>query len=419
MSELVRSVLPTRADLAERDLHDPLARCRELFHLPEGLLYFDGNSLGPLAKSVRERVRDVMEHEWGDDLIRSWNVHGWIDLPRRVAAKIAPLVGARTSEVAVADSTSVNLYKLLAAALELRPERRVILSETAQFPTDLYMAQGLAQLLGQGYELRLTNPDGLEEAIGEDVALLCLSHVRFKSGDLLDMAKINETAHRHGVLVLWDLSHSAGALGVDLSCSGADFAVGCSYKFLNGGPGAPAFLYVAERHLDEVSSPLAGWMGHDAPFAFDLDYRPAPGIDRFLCGTAPILSLAALDAALEAFADVDMAQVRRKSMALGDLFLKLVGQQCAGLGVDFACPAAAERRGSQVSLAHPEGYAVVQALIARGVVPDFRTPDVMRFGLTPLYQRYTDVWDAVQVLREVLATREWDQPRFLERQKVT
>lgn len=372
-----------------------------------------------MVKAARGRLREVMEREWGDGLIRSWNDHGWIDLPRRVAAKIAPLVGASEAEIAVADSTSVNLFKLLAAALELRPGRRVIVSETAQFPTDLYMARGLAELLARGHELRVAEPEDLEGAIDAEAAVVCLSHVRYKNGDLLDMAQLGRAAHRHGALVLWDLSHSAGALEVDLGGCGADFAVGCGYKFLNGGPGAPAFLYVAERLHAEVSSPLAGWMGHAAPFAFDLDYRPAPGVGRFHCGTPPILSLAALDAALEVFAGVDMAAVRRKSVALGDLFLELVAARCAGLGVGVACPLDGRRRGSQVAFTHSEGYAVVQALIARGVVPDFRAPDVMRFGLTPLYQRYTDVWDAVDVLSRVLATREWDQPRFLRRQKVT
>ena len=281
------------------------------------------------------------------------------------------------------------------------------------------MAQGLAELLGAGHELRLARPDGLEAAIDDEVAVVCLSHVRFKTGELLDMAELDRLAHRQGALTIWDLSHSAGALEVDLAGAGADFAVGCGYKFLNGGPGAPAFLYVAGRLLAEVRSPLAGWMGHAAPFDFGLDYRPAPGVDRFLCGTPPILSLVALDAALDVFAGLDMAAVREKSVALGGLFLDLVAAQCAGLGVAVACPVDGRRRGSQVAFSHPEGYAVVQALIARGVVPDFRTPDVMRFGLTPLYQRYTDVWDAVAVLRRVLEDREWDQPRFLRRQKVT
>lgn len=411
--------LRTRADLADLDRQDPLAPWRELFHLPDGLLYFDGNSLGPVVRQARSQVRDVLERQWGDDLIRSWNVHGWIDLPRRVAAKIAPLIGASDDEVAVTDSTSVNLFKLLAAAVGLRPGRRVILSETEQFPTDLYIAEGLAGLLGRGHELRLAEPSEVAASIDDDVAVVCLSHVRFKSGELLDMAELTRAAHARGALVVWDLSHSAGALPVDLTGCEADFAVGCGYKFLNGGPGAPAFLFVARRLHGEARSHLAGWMGHQAPFAFDLDYRPAPGVDRFLCGTPPILSLAALDGALSVFAGVDMAAVRRKSVALGDLFLELVRQECDGLGLGVACPVDGRRRGSQVSLSHPQGYAVVQALIARGTVPDFRVPDVTRFALTPLYQRFVDVWDAVQALRETLVTRAWDDPRYRRKNKVT
>lgn len=407
----------SREAAAERDREDPLAPCRELFLLPPDLLYFDGNSLGPLTRAARARVREVMDRQWGDDLVRSWNLHGWIDLPRRVAAKIAPLVGAAADEIAVTDSTSVNLYKAVAAALELRPGRRVVLSETAQFPTDLYMIRGLADLLDGRVELWLAAPEGLAEAISDDVAVVCLSHVRFKDGALLDMAEINRAAHHRGALTVWDVAHSAGALAVDLGESGADFAVGCGYKFLNGGPGAPAFLYAARRHQEAARSPLAGWLGHEDPFAFDLDYRPAPGVDRFLCGTPPILALAALDAALDVFASVDLAAVRRKSVALGDLFLDLVRRRCPEVGI--VCPLDGRRRGSQIAVAHPEGYAVVQALAERGVVGDFRPPDVMRFGLAPLYLRYADVWDAAAALAEILETRAWDEPRFREREKVT
>lgn len=409
----------TREGLAERDRRDPLAPLRGRFHLPEGLLYFDGNSLGPVVHGAADRVRQVMDRQWGDDLIRSWNVHGWIDLPRRVAARIAPLIGASEDEVAVTDTTSVNLFKLLAAAAKLKAGRRVILSETAQFPTDIYMAQGLADLLGDGYEVRLARPGELEAAIDDDVAVVCLSHVRFKSGELLDMPRITRQAHDQGAFVLWDLSHSAGALEVDLGGAGVDFAVGCGYKFLSGGPGAPAFLYVARRLHEQVNSPLAGWLGHRSPFDFDLEYRPAPGVGRFLCGTPPILSLAALDEALNAFEGVDMAAVRDKSMALGELFLELVRRECDGLGLGIACPAEAAGRGSQIALSHPDGYAIVQALIDRRVVPDFRAPDILRFGLTPLYQRFVDVWDAVQILRGILENRTWDQSKYHQRSKVT
>ncbi len=409
----------TRDALAERDRRDPLAPCRELFHLPDGLLYFDGNSLGPPPLAVHAHLDDVARRHWGEGLVRSWNVHGWIDLPRRVAAKIAPLVGAGADEIAVGDSTSVNLFKLLAAALALRPGRRIVLSEDGQFPTDLYMAHGLGELLGGGVQQRLVPVEDLADALDGDVAVVCVSHVQFKSGLLVDMAALTRAAHDAGALVLWDLSHSAGALGVDLDGCGADLAVGCGYKFLNGGPGAPAFLYVARRHQEAARSPLQGWMGHADPFAFDRRYRPAPGVDRFLCGTPPILSLAALDAALDAFDGVDMDALRHKSLELGELMIELVLAECGGFGVELRSPRDAARRGSQVSFTHPEGYAVVRALIDRGVVPDFREVDVMRFGLTPLYLRYVDVWDAVEVLRDVLAARAWDKPRYRERKKVT
>ncbi|MCP4656720.1 MAG: kynureninase [bacterium] len=410
----------TREAVAALDRDDPLARYRDLFHLPAGLIYFDGNSLGPLVKSSRRRLYDVMERQWGDDLIRSWEHHGWIDLPREVGSKTARLIGADDDEVVVTDSTSVNLFKLLAVALQLRPGRRVILSETSQFPTDLYMARGVAELFGKQYQVQLVDSEDPEldwghEVPDHEVAVVCLSHVGFKTGALLDMAAITRAAHDGGALVLWDLSHSAGALEIDLGACGVDLAVGCGYKFLNGGPGAPAFLYVARRLQDDARSPLPGWLGHEQPFAFDLEYRPAPGIGRFLCGTPPILSLAALDAAMDLYADVDLGEVRRKSMALGDLFLDLVRRECADSGLAIACPLDAKRRGSQVSLRHEEGYAVVQALIARGVVADFRTPDVLRFGLAPLYLRYTDIWDAVEILREVLETRAWDEPRYRQR----
>ena len=427
-ASMIETVLMwTRNALAERDRTDPLAPFRDRFYLPEGLFYFDGNSLGPLPRTVRERVAKVVEQEWGEDLIRSWNTHDWIDLPRTVAAKIAPLVGAEADEVAVTDSTSVNLFKVLAAALELRPGRRVILSEREQFPTDLYMAQGLAGLLAKGHDPRLVPAGSIGktlEEIGDEVAVVCLSHVQFKHGHLLDMAAITRAAHERGALAIWDLSHSGGALPVELDAAGADFAVGCGYKFLNGGPGAPAYVYVARRHHAAARSPLAGWFGHAAPFAFDLDYRPAPGVGRFLCGTPPILSLAALDAALDAFADVDLDAVRRKSIELGNLFLELVEARCGEElgdtnGLTIACPRDGERRGSQVSLAHPEGYAIVQALLDRGVIPDFRAPNVLRFGLTPLYLRYVDVWDAVEILAEILRERSFDDPRYRERRKVT
>ncbi len=409
----------TREAFAELDRGDPLAGHRDEFELPAGILYFDGNSLGPLTHASRRRVREVTEGQWGRDLIGSWNRHDWIHLPRKVGAKIAGLIGAGPDEVMVADSTSVNLFKLLAAALALRPERRTILSETTHFPTDLYIAQGLADLKGAGVRLRQVAPEELTSAIDDDTAVVALSHVDFKTGELRDMAAVHRAAHGRDALVVWDLSHSAGALEVELGGTGADLAVGCGYKFLNGGPGAPAFVYVARRLQERAASPLYGWFGHRDPFAFDTGYTPAEGVGRFQCGTPPILALAALDAALDAFEGVELFGLRYKSIAMGHLFLNLVEQECAGLGLEIACPRQAERRGSQVSLRHPQGYAIIQALIDRGVVGDFRTPDVLRFGITPLYQRYVDVWDAVAILREVMESRVYEDPRYGRRGVVT
>lgn len=408
----------TLEDVEALDCDDPLASVRRGFILPPGVRYFDGNSLGPLLESSRERLSAALEQEWGQDLIRSWNVHGWIDLPRRLGGRIAGLIGAAPDEVVIADSTSVNLFKLLSAALDLRPSRPVIVSESSQFPTDLYMAQGLAGLRRDPTRLRLVDPPDLVSAIDRETAVVCLSHVDFKSGERRDMAAVTRAAHRQDALVLWDLSHSAGAMEIDLAGCGVDLAVGCTYKFLNGGPGAPAYLFVARRHQSRARSPLWGWFGHRDPFAFETDYRPASGVDRFQCGTPPILSLAALDGALDVFDQVDLAAVRRKSLRLGDLFLDLVRQECAGLGVTSACPEG-DRRGSHVALRHDEGYKVMQALIERGILGDFRAPDVLRFGLAPLYLRFIDVWHAVAALREVLESRSWDHPRFERRSTVT
>lgn len=413
----------TRADCEARDRADPLASFRERFVLPEGVVYLDGNSLGALPKAAAARIKDAVETQWGQDLIRSWNVHRWIDLPQRAGAKIARLIGARANEVVVADSTSVNLFKMLAATLKMRPGRRVILSEPGNFPTDLYVAQGLIEMLGGRYELKLVPGEEIagaidDAALGADVAVVSLTHVNYKSGRIHDMAAVTAKAHAAGALMLWDLAHSAGALPVDLDAANADLAVGCGYKYLNGGPGAPAFLYVAERHQDEIRPPLSGWMGHAHPFTFDVDYEPAAGIARNLCGTPPVLSMSALDAALDVMLEADMGAIRAKSLALGDLFLALVEQRCAAHGFKNGS-AARHERGSQVGLLHPEGYAVMQALIARGVVGDFRAPDMLRFGFAPLYNRYADVWDAVGALKAVMDERAWDTPKFKTRAAVT
>lgn len=410
----------TREDCLALDAADPLAGLRDEFLLPDGVIYLDGNSLGPLAKRVRDRLAECAIREWGDGLIRSWTAAGWIDLPAHVGAKVARIVGADAEGVVATDSTSVNLFKLLAAALTLRPDRRVIVSERGNFPTDLYMAEGLATLLDRGHELRLVDSDAeLEAAVGRDVAVLMLTHVDYRSGRMHDMARLTALAHRHGALTIWDLAHSVGAVPVDLAADDADFAVGCGYKYLNGGPGAPAFLYVAPRHREAARQPLSGWFGHAAPFAFEPAFRPRPDMAKFLTGTPPVLSLAALDAALDLWQGIDMAEVREKSVRLSELFIALVEERCAGHDLALASPREAARRGSQVSFAHPAGYAAMQALIARGVIGDFRAPDLLRFGFTPLYTRHADVWDAVAVLADILATRSWDRPEYHVRAAVT
>jgi kynureninase len=412
------TALPDRATCAVRDAADPLAHLRDAFVLPDGVIYLDGNSLGPLPRAVRERLGRTVDGEWGEGLIRSWNAAGWIDLPRRAGDKIARLVGARPGEVVCADSTSVNLFKLLVAALRLRPGRRAVLSERGNFPTDLYVAEGALALLG-GHELKLVGADEVSAAIDADTACVLLTHVDFRSGRMHDLKAVTEAAHRAGALVIWDLAHSAGAVSLDLAGADADFAVGCGYKYLNGGPGAPAFLYVRGDLQARLAQPLTGWMGHARPFDFAPDYAPAPGIGRALAGTPPILSLAALDAALDLWDGVDMAELRAKSVALAELFIALVEGTCTGLGLALASPREAARRGSQVSFRHAEGYAVMQALIARGVIGDFRAPDLLRFGFAPLYLRFVDVFDAAAALREVLAGRAYDSPAFRRRAKVT
>jgi kynureninase len=401
------------------DRADPLAAHRDAFVLPEGMIYLDGNSLGALPRTTAQRVADCIAQEWGRDLITSWNKAGWIELPRRLGDKIARLVGAAPGEVLVADSTSVNLFKVLAAALALRPGRRTILSDRGNFPSDLYMAQGLAALRDAGHRLHLAEPDAVLADIGSDTAVVMLTEIDYRSGRRHDMRAITAAAHRAGALTIWDLAHSAGAGPVDLGGCGADFAVGCGYKFLNGGPGAPAFLYVAARHQDGFAQPLSGWLGHLAPFAFEAGYRPAQGIGRYLCGTPPVLSMVALECGLDTILAADLGAIRAKAMALGDLFVALVEQFCAGHGLEVACPRDAAARGSQVSFRHPHGYAIVQALIARGVIGDFRAPDILRFGLAPLYLSHADIWRAVAALRDVMDTRAWDDPRFARRAAVT
>jgi len=397
------------------DAADPLAFARERFDLPDGVIYLDGNSLGAMPRGAPEKLLATQE-QWRDDLIASWNRHDWIDWPVRIAAKLAPIVGARPSELLIADSTSVCLFKLLAAAARARPGRRTILSQQRNFPTDLYVAQGVAEMLG--LILKSVPADEVLGAIDRDTAVISLTHVDYRSALIHDMRAINDAARAAGALVVWDLSHSAGAIELDLNGTGCDLAVGCGYKYLNGGPGAPAFLYVAERLQEELRNPLQGWMGHAAPFAFVDDYQPARGILKFLTGTPSILSLAALEAGLDTFEGIAMRDLQSKSGKLSQLFIDEVEARC-GDEVRLASPRDPAQRGSHVVFAHPEGYAVMQALIARGVIGDFRAPDLMRFGFAPLYNRFADMVRAAEILAEILASREWDQPRFKAKAKVT
>ena len=399
----------------ELDAADPLSIYRERFTLPEGVIYLDGNSLGALPRATPARLEAVIREEWGEGLIRSWNSAGWIGAARRVGGKIAPLIGAKPHEVVAVDSTSVNLFKLIAAALDLRPQRKIILSEPGNFPTDLYMIAGLER---QGLATRRLAPrDQLLEALHRDVALLLLTHVHYKTGAMHEMAALTAAAHAAGALVLWDLSHSCGALPVDLNRADADFAVGCGYKYLCGGPGAPAYAFVAERHHGALNQPLTGWFGHEAPFAFSDDYEPAPGIDRLQCGTAPILGLAALEVGVDLIAEIGVARLAQKSRALSEFFLTCLDAQ--GLALDLASPPDSTQRGSQLSFRHPEAYAICQALIARGVIGDFRDPDILRLGFAPAYLRFADMAEAARHLAEVLANAEWQRPESRERATVT
>ncbi len=403
------------ARAAEFDAADPLAAWRDRFILPEGVIYLDGNSLGALPKATPGVLQGVVEREWGEGLIRSWNSAGWFGAAGRIGAKIAPLVGAAPHEVIACDSTSVNLFKVIAAALAMRPGRKVVLSEPGNFPTDLYMIAGLE---AQGLATRrLAERGALTEALDSDVALLMLTHAHYKTGALHDMAALTRAAHEAGALVLWDLSHSTGALPVDLNGAEADFAVGCGYKYLCGGPGAPAFAFVAERHHADLAQPLTGWFGHAAPFAFTDDYAGAPGIERMLCGTSPILGLAALEVGVELIAEIGVERLYAKSQALSEFFLESL--MAHGVALELVSPPRSNERGSQLSFAHPQAYAICQALIARGVIGDFRDPDILRLGFAPAYLSFADMAAAARHLAEVLASGEWQRPEFSQRAAVT
>ena len=416
----------TRDDAQALDAADPLAPLRALFDVPPGLIYLDGNSLGAMPRATAARVQQVLREEWGVGLIGSWNSAGWMTLPQRIGDKIAPLVGARAGELVVADSTSVNLFKVLSAALSISaadaPERKVILSERSNFPTDLYIAEAL--VLDKDMTLVLADADEITSKLNGIVAVLMLTHVNYRTGRLHDMAALTKAAHAAGALVVWDLAHSAGAVPVDLHGANADFAVGCGYKYLNGGPGAPAFVWVHPRHVDRFRQPLAGWLGHAAPFEFTPQYRPAAGISRYVCGTPPVLSLAALecgvDTLLAAKVHGGMAAIYAKSLQLSRLFAQRVQIRCAGHGFTLVSPSDDAQRGSQVCVAHDEGaYAIVQALIQRGVMGDFRAAEILRFGFTPLYTRFIDAWDAVEQLGQVMDSGQWREPRFHQRHAVT
>ncbi|MDX1401657.1 MAG: kynureninase [Kiloniellales bacterium] len=405
-----------REFFAALDRDDPLAGFRGMFDLP-GVTYLDGNSLGALAHSVRERIEQVVE-QWGKGLIRSWMEADWINLPQHVGDKLAPLIGADPGEVVIADSTSLNLYKLAAAAIKMS-ERSKIVCESGDFPTDLYMLQGLERLLGGAVRLETVPRSQVLDTIDSDTALVVLTHVHYKTAEIYDMQSVTDIAHSQGAKMLWDLSHSTGAVPVDLNGAHADFAVGCSYKYLNAGPGGPAYLFVAKRLQERIVPPLSGWMGHRDPFAFSDHYESAAGIIRNLCGSPNVIGMAALDAALDLILEARIERLREKSMRLSDLFIQLLEDRCGFHGFELVSPRDRECRGSHVSFAHPDGYAIMQALIARNVIGDFRAPDVMRFGFAPVYQRYTDIWDSVAALASIMDTREWDDPAFKTKAAVT
>ena len=446
--------MTTLAHCQELDSKDPLRTLKDHFSLPPGVIYLDGNSLGVLPKATAARVAQVVTQEWGVGLIRSWNTAGWFESPQKAGNKIAKLIGANAGEVVATDTTSINLYKVLSAALNIAaadaPSRKLIVSERSNFPTDLYIAEALCQ--ERGYSLKLVESDGKPDEIAasltSDVAILMLTHVNYRTGAMHDMAAVTHAAHAAGILTVWDLAHSAGAVPVDLTAAKADFSIGCGYKYLNGGPGAPAFVWVNPKHAERFWQPLAGWWGHATPFDFTPDYRPAPGVNRYLCGTQPIINMAALDCGLDVFmaaeAQGGMVALRTKSLALTDLFIALVQERCAGFGIGLATPLAHAQRGSQVCLTREHGaglagtsgatsgaFAIVQALIARDVIGDYRAGnpstssgrtnslDIMRFGFTPLYIGFEDVWHAVEHLRQVLLSEEWKRPEFNQKYAVT
>lgn len=409
----------SREQCQELDLTDPLKAFREHFALPDGEIYLDGNSLGARPVQALARAQQVVEHEWGNRLIRSWNEAHWWELPVTVGNKIGQLIGADPGEVILTDSIGINLYKLLSAALTLRPTRKVIVMEGSNFPTDNYIAAGLIEQLGGAYEIRYAEEDQLAAAISDDVAVVCLTQVHYRTGRVLDMSAITALTHAAGAISIWDLSHSAGALQLELNQCNVDFAVGCTYKYLNGGPGSPAFIFGAVRHHGNALQPLTGWWGHAAPFDFEQAYRPAADIRQMLCGTQSAISMALAEVGVDIFLKTNMAAIESKSRAMTSLFIELIDQRCSELGFEIESPREAGQRGSQVALSHTQGYAIIQALIARGVIGDFRAPATLRFGFAPLYLSYSDVWDAVEHLQQVMVNEEWAKPSYQQRQPVT
>ncbi|MDF7676240.1 kynureninase [Neisseriaceae bacterium ESL0693] len=413
----------TLSQCQQWDQQDPLAHFKPQFNLPDHIIYLDGNSLGAQPKEALSCSQHVLQKEWAQGLIGSWNSAGWWDLPVKLGDKIGQLIGAKTGETIVTDTTSLNLFKVLSTALQIQqkaPERQLIIAEKDVFPTDIYMIQGLISIMGKAYQLRLIDgPEDLAHVLNEHTAAVVLSHVNYRTGYLYNMHQTNDLIHQHGALAIWDLCHSIGALPIDLNHDGADFAVGCTYKYLNGGPGAPAMLWAAARHQTQSMQPLSGWWGHQRPFDMATSYTPADNIRRYLCGTQPIVSMKLIECGVDLFLQTNMQTIRTKSLQLTDLLIQLIQQECAGYGLEIITPREHQHRGSHVSLRHQEGYAIVQALIQRGVIGDYREPEVIRLGITPLYLSHSDVWHAVQHLKEVLQHKEWDQPQYHTRGQVT
>ena len=405
------------------DQQDPLAEFKQQFELSENIIYLDGNSLGAKPKQTSHCIDQVMHQEWATGLISSWNSAGWWDLPIHLGEKIGRLIGAQNGETVVTDTTSINLFKVLSTAIALQkqePQRKVIIAEKDAFPTDLYMIEGFIDLIQQGYKLHLIDsPENLQQYLNNETAAVVLSHVNYRTGYLYDMTATNTLIHQYGAFSIWDLCHSIGAVPIDLNNSNSDFAIGCTYKYLNGGPGAPAMLWVPQRHQTICNQPLSGWWGHQTPFAMTSSYKPANNIRRYLCGTQPIISMSLVECGVEIFLKTNMQTIRAKSLALTDLLIQLIDQECAQSDLTLITPLQHQHRGSHISLRHSHGYAIVQALIARGVIGDYREPEVIRFGVTPLYLSYTDIWYAVQHLKQVFLLKEWDQPQFHKRSQVT